>query len=138
MSKPNLSAEVVLPWGDGSYLFALRMKQLEHLEKACNASISEIAMRVMALRPHLGEIYQTILLGLEGGGMSPTQAKAMMDRYFDGRPLAGANDEASPLATAAKVMQAAWFGMEDIPAGEEPARGRKKRKSTSGDTAQSS
>lgn len=139
MSKPNLSAEVVLLWGDGKYTFALKSKQLEHLEKKCNATISEIAMRVMRLTPSFTECYQTILLGLEGGGMPPHQAQFMMDRYFEGRPLAGINDEASPVATAAKVMQAAWFGMEDIPSGEAAARDQEnKNGSTSDDTEQSS
>jgi len=128
VGQPNLSAEVVLPFGDGEQLFALKFKQLEHLEKACDAGIAEIATRVLSLRPKLVDLYQVILLGLEGGGMPPTQAKAMMDRYFDGRPLAAPNDPHSPLVTAAKIMEAAWFGMEDIkpgeaPAGESPAAG---------------
>lgn len=139
MSKPNLSAEVVLLWGDGKYTFALKGKQLEHLEKACDSTISEIAMRVMRLMPSFVECYQTILLGLEGGGMPPHQAKFMMDRYFEGRPLAGTNDEASPVATAAKIMQAAWFGMEDTASGEAGARDQENQNgSTSDDTEPSS
>lgn len=131
MGKPNLSAEVTLPWGDGQYTFALKGKQIEHLEKACDTAIAEVAHRVMSLRPYYGDLYQIILLGLEGGGMPPTQAKAMMDRYFDGRPLADPRDEASPLATAAKVMQAAWFGMEDLEPGEAEAGENPAKKSTS-------
>ncbi|MER8827233.1 gene transfer agent family protein [Mesorhizobium sp. M0938] len=138
MSKPNLSSEVVLPWGDGNHLFALKGKQIEHLEKACDAGIAELANRVMSLRPRYGDLYQIILLGLEGGGMPPTQAKAMMDRYFEGRPIADPRDEASPLATAAKVMQAVWFGMEDIPSGEAGAGETPAAKPTSPVTAQPS
>lgn len=121
MSKPNLRSEVVLPFGDGEHLFALKFKQLELLEKACDAGISEIAMRVVAMRPRLGDLYHVLLLGLEGGGMPPVEAKQMMDRYFDGRPLSSPNDPASPVITAAKVMNAVWFGAEDLKPGEAEA-----------------
>lgn len=134
MAKPNLSAEVVLPFGDGEHLFALKFKQLEHLEKACDAGISEIANRVISMHPRLNDLYQIILLGLEGGGTPPTQAKAMMDRYFDGRPIAALNDPHSPLATAVKIISAAWFGMEDIEPGEAEAGESPAAKSTSADS----
>jgi len=138
MSKPNLSAEVVLPFGDGAHLFALKFKQLEHLEKACDAGIAEIANRVLALQPKLHDLYHVILLGLEGGGMPPTQAKEMMDRYFDGRPIAAPNDPHSPLATAAKIMAASWFGVEDIEPGEGRAGESPAGKSTSDTTGRRS
>lgn len=121
MTKPNLSAEIVLPFGDGEHLFALKWKQLEHLEKQCGASITEIAQRVISLRPFLMDVYHVLLLGLEGGGMPPVEAKQFMDRYVEGRPLATPKDPHSPLATAAKVMSAAWFGVEDLPPGEAKA-----------------
>lgn len=138
MSGPNLSAEVVLPFGDGKHLFKLGFKQLEQLEKVCGSGIAEIANRVMALQPKLADLYNVILLGLEGGGMPAVQAQGMMERYFDGKPLAAPNDPASPLATAAKVMQAAWFGMEDIKPGEAPAGESPAKSSTSDGTEPSS
>lgn len=134
MTVPNLSAEVVLSFGDGDHLFALKGKQIEHLQKACNAGFAEIAMRVMALQPRYEDLYHVILLGLEGGGMPPTEAKAFMGRYFDGRPVAAQNDPHSPLTTAAKVMEAAWFGVEDISSGEARA-GESPAKSTSDSSA---
>lgn len=135
MSRPNLSAEVVLPFGDGEHLFALKWKQIEHLEKLCDASVSEIASRVIGMRPRLVDIRNVILLGLEGGGMPPVQASQMVERYLDGRPIAGLGDPESPLAVAVKIVSAMWFGVEDIvspgeaQAGESPAE-----KSTSEDT----
>lgn len=114
MIKPNLSGEVIIPWGEGDNLFALKGKQLETLEKVCDAGISEIAHRVMSLSPKYADLYYVIMLGLEGGGMPSVDAKKMMDRYFDGAPLANPSDPYSPVLTAAKIMQAAWFGMEDI------------------------
>lgn len=127
MSQANLSAEIVLPFGDGEHLFALKWKQLELLEKQCNASIAQIAGRVISLQPFTYDIYHVLLLGLEGGGLSPILAKQLMDRYVDGQPIANPKNPHSPLATAAKVIAAAWFGTEDIKqsgeaqAGESPA-----------------
>lgn len=138
MSNPNLSAEIVLPFGEGEHLFALKFKQIEHLEKACDAGIAEIANRVISMRPRLNDLYQILLLGLEGGGTPPTQAKAMMDRYFDGRPLAALNDPHSPLATAIKIISAAWFGMEDLEPGEAEAGESPASASTSESTEQPS
>lgn len=138
MTQPNLSAEIVLPFGDGEHLFALKWKQIEHLEKLCDASVSEIASRVIGMRPRLADIRNVILLGLEGGGMPPVQASQMVERYLDGRPIAGIGDPESPLAVAVKIVSAMWFGVEDIAspgeaqAGESPAE-----KSTSDDTAPS-
>lgn len=131
---PNLSAEVVLPFGDGDHLFALKGKQIEHLQKACNAGFAEIAMRVMALQPRYEDIYHVILLGLEGGGMPSVEAKAFMSRYFDGRPIAAQSDPHSPLTTAAKIIEATWFGVEDIDSGEARAGGSP-AKSTSDSSA---
>lgn len=118
MTKPNLSAEIVLPFGDGEHLFALKFKQLEQLEKHCEAGIAEIAARLISLRPKLYDIYYVLLLGLEGGGMPPTLAKQFMDRYFVGRPIAASNDPDSPLAVAAKVISAAWFGVDTLKPGD--------------------
>lgn len=114
MKQPNLSAEVVLPFGDGEHLFALKWKQIEHLEKLCDASVSDIASRVIGMRPRLADIRNVILLGLEGGGMPPVQAKQMVERYLEGRPIAAIGDEESPLAIAIKVASAMWFGVEDV------------------------
>lgn len=135
MTKPNLSAEIVLPFGDGEHLFALKWKQIEHLEKLCDASVSEIASRIIGMRPRLADIRNVILLGLEGGGMPPVQALQMVDRYLDGRPIAGIGDDESPLAVAVKVTSAMWFGIEDITApGEAQAGESPAEKSTSDDT----
>lgn len=114
MSQANLSAEIVLPFGDGEYLFAIKGKQLETLEKLCDAGISEISHRVLSMMPRYTDLYNVILLGLEGGGMPPVEAKRFMDRYFVGRPIASENDPHSPIKTAAKIMEAVWFGVDDI------------------------
>lgn len=115
----NLSAEITLKWGDGSYLFALKGKQIETLEKLCGGvGIQEIAQRLFGGRASYAMIRQTIHLGLEGGGMSPVDAADKVERFVEGRPLAAENDTSGPLATAQAVMTAAFFGYEDLDRGE--------------------
>lgn len=114
MSTPNLSAEIVLKWGDGKYLFALKGKQIEHLEKVCGGGIQEIAERLFNRRSRYTDIRKIIELGLEGGGMPPVEVADVMQRFFDGQPLANPADPSSPLATAQAVIAAAFYGMEDV------------------------
>ena len=114
----NTSAEVTLTWGDATYLFALKGRQIEHLEKACDAGIQEIAARLFGGRARYVDIRKTVELGLEGGGTPPVKVAELMSRFFDGQPLANPSDPSSPMATAQAVISAAFFGMEDLDKGE--------------------
>lgn len=118
-----LSAEVTLDWADGQYLFALKGKQIEHLEKVCDAPIGQIAARLFSRMPGYKDVRETVLQGLIGGGTPPVVAAQLMATYFDGQPLDAANDPSSPLKTAVAIMQAAWFGVPELMAesGEAPA-----------------
>ena len=118
-----LSAEVTLDWADGQYLFALKGKQIEHLEKVCDAPIGQIAARLFSRMPGYKDVRETVLQGLIGGGTPPVVAAQLMATYFDGQPLDAANDPSSPLKTAVAIMQAAWFGVPELVAesGEAPA-----------------
>lgn len=128
MTQANLSAEVTLPFGDGEYLFAIKGKQIENLEKLCDCSISELSDRVLSLKPRYGDVYNLIALGLQGGGMPPVQSHQFMDLYFTGRPLSALNDPNSPVKTAAKIMEAVWFGVEDIDTGKSSSADDGKKK----------
>lgn len=118
-----LSAEVTLDWADGQYLFALKGKQIEHLEKVCDAPIGQIAARLFSRMPGYKDVRETVLQGLVGGGTPPVVAAQLMATYFDGQPLDAANDPSSPLKTAVAIMQAAWFGVPELvdKSGEAPA-----------------
>ena len=118
-----LAAEVVLDWGDGQYLFALKGKQIEHLEKVCDAPIGQIAARLFSRMPAYKDVRETVLQGLIGGGTPPVIATQLVTTYLDGQPLDAPNDPSSPLKTAVAIMQAAWFGVPELVAesGEAPA-----------------
>ena len=119
----DLQAQVALEFGDGVYTFALKCRELENLEKAVGASVAEIAYRVIGFRPSIHDIKHIIILGLEGGGAPPEMARKLFERYVDGRPLMQRDNPASPGIIAAQIMEAAWFGVSDLPkdeAGESP------------------
>lgn len=110
----NLQASVLLDFGDARYNFALRCREIENLEKITGSSISDIAARVIGFRPYYGDIKNIIILGLEGGGMSPEVAQRMFERYVDGRPLFQKDNPSCPALVAAQVMEAAWFGVPEV------------------------
>lgn len=120
----QLQAQVVINFGDQNYVFALRSREIENLEKATGATVADIAYRVIGMRPSFSDIKNIILLGLEGGGMPPEQAQAMFDRYVDGKPLYQKDNPSSPAMVAAQVMEAAWFGVAEVleqPSGKDEA-----------------
>jgi len=110
----NTSAEVLLKWGDGEYLFKLRIKEIDELQRVCGAGFGEIATRLMHGRPYYRDVYDTIRLGLIGGGTAPVKAKELVEMYVDGRPMADLKDPSSPLKTAMAVINAKWFGIADL------------------------
>lgn len=114
----NLGAEVVLEWGDGQYLFSLKGKQIEELETLQKAGIGEIFQRIERGTWFWGDLYQTVRLGLIGGGMGAVEAKRLTDMYAN-RPLVeGPN---SPLTVASAVIGAALFGLDKLSPGEPQA-----------------
>lgn len=118
----RLTAEILLEWGDGRYLFALKGKQIEQLEHdAGGIGIGTITRKIFTGEGNYQMIRNIIHYGLEGGGMPPVTAARMMARFFDGQPLANPDDPSSPLATAQAVIGAAWFGVSSLKSASEPA-----------------
>ncbi|MFE0754177.1 gene transfer agent family protein [Inquilinus sp. NPDC058860] len=117
--QPNIAAEVELRWADGTYLFALKLKQIEELQRLCSAGLGEIAQRLLVQRRwYVADIVETIRLGLVGGGLPAVRARELIDTYVEGHPLADPRDPSNPLATAQAIIMAAYFGVAE--AAEEP------------------
>lgn len=112
--QPNLSSEIEIEFGDGKYVFALRLKEIEELQRLCGAGLGEIANRVMLTQSwYVKDIYETIRLGLIGGGMPAVRAREIIEVYVDGRPIASSGDPSSPLLTARAVLMAVYFGVRE-------------------------
>lgn len=121
---------VDLDWADGSYPFALPLAQLEELQTLCDAGPMVIAQRLEHGIWTSKEVYQTLRLGLIGGGMPPGEALAKTKLYVLERPWA----ENVPFAFA--VIRAVLFGKPDETVGKLPAA-RKSRARRAARTASS-
>lgn len=131
---PTYSAEVTLFFGDADHLFRLRIREIGLLQNRCSAGFGEIISRVNGGGFHILDVYETIRLGLEGGGMAPVEAAKLATAYIDGQPLAREGDPSSPLAVARVVLSAALFGMDElVEPGEE--LDKKKDETTMGESA---
>lgn len=118
MSEPNVAAEVELKWADGKYLFALKLKQIEELQRLCGAGLGEITQRLLVEeRWKVCDIVETLRLGLIGGGTLPLRARELIETYVDGHPLADPRDPNNSKVTAQAVIGAVYFGVEE--AGDE-------------------
>lgn len=112
---------VVLEFGDGEFVFALGQKHIEQMQMACALDGKFVGIGAIYQRMELGvyaaqDIYHTIRLGLEGGGMDPVLAKRKADAYAIPPYRSGVVGGAEQTAIA--VMRAAMYGLEHIPPGE--------------------
>ena len=73
--------DITLAWGDGEHRFALPLAQLEELQEKCDAGPLVVFGRLTAGTWLTGDVYQTLRLGLIGGGMAPVAALALCRRY---------------------------------------------------------
>ncbi len=91
-------------FGDRERSFTLPTDLIIELERKTGAGIGMLCKRVFAGQFTLGYLFETIRLGLIGGGTTPADAAALVNTYAMGRPLA----EIFPLAVA--ILERAYFG----------------------------
>jgi hypothetical protein len=118
---------VTLEFGGGEYAFALNGREIEELEKACGVvnekgQLIPVGFGAIFQRLILGvwrgsDIYHTIRLGLEGGGMAAVPARRIADGYAVPPYLSGT--VGGPEQTAIAIANAAMHGVGEIEAGDE-------------------
>lgn len=95
MSEADTSRTMVTaPFAGRECNFQLRLGEMAELERLTGAGIGAIFMRLGTHQFSHRDIWDTIRLGLEGGGMSGLAASALVLRYqseplMDYLPLAG-------------------------------------------------
>lgn len=104
--------ETELVFGDGAYLFRLKLKQIEELQAKCDAGPPEIMRRLMTNTWRIHDVREVIRLGLIGGGATPPRALELVKQYVDDEPIA------PNVLIALSVMQARLFPFEDEPLGD--------------------
>lgn len=126
--------KIELEWADGTYPFCLPLAQLEELQTHCDAGPMVIADRLQHGRWKTQDVYQTIRLGLIGGGMAPVDALRICKFYITDRPW---GESALP---ALAIINAVLFGKPGEPVGKSRARGKRaaRRAPTASSTSESS
>ncbi|EIZ83691.1 hypothetical protein WYO_3704 [Methylobacterium sp. GXF4] len=95
MSEADTSRTLVTaPFAGRECRFQLRLGEMAELERLCGAGIGAIFMRLGTHQFSHRDVWDTIRLSLEGGGMSGIAASALVVRYqneplMDYLPLAG-------------------------------------------------
>lgn len=108
----TLKGEVVLEWADGEFPFALKGAQIEELQRVCgDVGFGVIYQRIMLGAWSIGDIQNTIRLGLIGGGMDPVEAQRKTKAYATPPLVAGPNN---PEKLARAIVQAAMHGVETL------------------------
>jgi len=104
-----------LTWAGGEHTFLLTIDLLRALQDKCDAGPAFILQRLTQNRWMVDDVIQPIRLGLEGGGMGKEDARKLVKKFVEDRPLT------ESVLTAQAVLAGALFGAEDDPTGESQA-----------------
>lgn len=110
-------ASVSLPFADGIKTFRLAWGELIKLQEATDAGPFVVYRRLMSGHWKMGDISNTIRLGLMGGGLEPDKALAFVRDYVESRP------PMESLALAQGVLGIALQGAPDEEPGEHEGEG---------------
>lgn len=102
----------LLTWSGGEHEFDLKIEHLRALQDRCDAGPEWILARLANKQWHVNDVVDTIRLGLEGGGMEKADARKMVKRYVEDRPLT------MSVLTAQAVLMLALYGDPDDQPGE--------------------
>ncbi|MGO4339010.1 gene transfer agent family protein [Labrys sp. KB_33_2] len=114
-----MDCQTTFTWADGRYTFALPLRQLEELQEKADCGPLTLFQRMREGAWRDADIRETIRLGLIGGGVEPTAALRLVERYvYPARPLM------EGLLPAQAILSAALWGVED----DQPKKTRRVRK----------
>lgn len=102
---------VELNWPGGEHAFRLRLGELQALQEKCDAGPEMVLQRIRLGVWQVNDLFETIRLGLIGGGMDRDAARRMVIDSFERTPLM---EFKTP---AIEVLAAALIGVPDDPAG---------------------
>ncbi|MGC5781620.1 gene transfer agent family protein [Methylobacterium sp. NFXW15] len=97
--------------------FQLRLGEIGELERLTGSGIGAILLRIASHQFSVRDVWDTIRLGLEGGGTPAVEASALVLRYRD-EPLVDF------LPLAGSIVAAAVNGVPKAPPGKPATEGR--------------
>lgn len=104
-----------ITWAGGEHSFDLKIEHLRALQDRCDAGPEWILQRLATKQWHVNDVVDTIRLGLEGGGMDKSEARRLVQRYVEDRPLT------LSVLTAQAILMLALYGDPDDQPGEADA-----------------
>ncbi|MAM13022.1 MAG: hypothetical protein CML23_21740 [Rhizobiaceae bacterium] len=105
-------ARIEQPFGDGIYPFRLGYGQITELQEKCDCGPMRLLSRLQSGDWKIEDVFETVRIGLIGGGMEPKEALKLAGRYVKERPPL----ESHPLALA--IVFAGLAGAPDETVGE--------------------
>lgn len=112
------NASIELAWADGTYPFRLALSQIEELQEKTDCGPYELHSRILNGKWRVRDLRETIRCGLIGGGMEPSKASTLVQRYADNRPLV------ESIRPALAILGAALLGAPD---GEQPGKAERRK-----------
>ena len=106
-----------LIWAGGEHSFLLAIDHLRALQEKCDAGPVWVLTRLRSGQWYVDDVIQPIRLGLEGGGIDKDEARRLVQKHVEDRPLA------ESVLIAQAVLAAFLFGDDegDDPVGESVA-----------------
>lgn len=104
---------VDLVWAGGESRFLLDINHLRALQDKCDAGPAWVLARLGSGQWLVDDVVSTVRLGLEGGGMDKDEARKLVRKYIEDRPLTE-----SVLLASSILMAALYGGEEDADSGE--------------------
>ncbi|MHB2265038.1 gene transfer agent family protein [Aliihoeflea sp. PC F10.4] len=101
-----------LTWAGGEHPFELKIEHLRALQDLCDAGPEWILARLSNKQWHVDDVVSTIRLGLEGGGMAKENARKLVKRFVEDRPLT------ESVVLASGILMLALYGDPDDAPGE--------------------
>lgn len=110
---------IELTWAGGEHEFLLTIDLLRALQIKCDAGPQHILERLTTRRWMVDDVLEPIRLGLEGGGLGKEEARHLVRRFVEDRPIT------EFVLTAQAILMGALFGAEgDLPGEAEAGKER--------------
>jgi len=77
-----------LTWAGGEHTFSLTIDLLRALQQRCDAGPAWVLHRLQTKAWHVDDVLATIMLGLEGGGLSKEEARRLTRVHVENSPIA--------------------------------------------------
>ncbi len=109
---------IELTWSGGEHTFALRIEHLRAMQDKCDAGPAWVLARLGSGQWLVDDVIQPIRLGLEGGGMAKDDARKLVKKHVEDKPLT------LSVLTARAVLMSALYGNPDDPVGDDKGEGQ--------------